>query len=570
MALTTDSNRVVATGDSSTTRFYFNRLLYDAAHLQVYLDASLQVAGYTVGGIVDPWTANHVDFAVAPGTGVQVLLLRVVPLTQLSVYGVAGAFPAKTTEKNLDLQMMGLQQFDETLDRAITLPIESTLTAADIPDPADPLNYGLGLKIATDGSGLDTFSLSATPFTSPLTTKGDLAVFSTVADRLAVGANGALLIGASAEARGVKYFVPGTNGYVLQSDSAQTDKLIWVAPNQPANPIINGNMEIWQRGTTFNTAASNVYLADRWAIDQGYVGITFNRSTNVPTVAQAGVLFNYSFEIDVTITDATTRRTLVHKIEGYDWRHFAQRDFTVSFWGMSSKTGTHNLSLRNSGTDRYYIAEYTVNAADTWELKTVTFPASPSAGTWNYTTGTGLELHWVFANFGTPGGVVGAWTNGSLLWSNNQVNVTDNTANFFRLTGVKMELGSVATPIQFVPFEAELARAKRYYQKSFAYGTAPATNAGVANAEHFPATRAGAVANLFGLLRFHPTMRATATFNVFNPLAVSNSYRNVTDSTDLGGSNTNYEMGQLISVTGDAGTAVGETIAFHWTAESEL
>ena len=205
MALTTDSNRVVATGDNSTTRFYFNRLLYDAAHLQVYLDADLQSSGYTVGGIVDPWTANYVDFSVAPGTGVQVLLLRVVPLTQLSVYGVAGAFPAKTTEKNLDLAMMGLQQFDEILDRAVTLPVQSPLTAATIPDPADPVNYGMGLKIKGDGTGIDTFLLSATPFTSPLTTKGDLCVYSTAADRLPVGANETFLEADSAQGTGMKW-----------------------------------------------------------------------------------------------------------------------------------------------------------------------------------------------------------------------------------------------------------------------------------------------------------------------------------------------------------------------------
>lgn len=205
MALTTSSNRVVATGDNVTTRFYFNRLLYHATHLQVYLGAALQSSGYTVGGIVDPWTANYVDFSVAPGTGIQVLLLRVVPLTQISVYGVAGAFPAKTTEKNLDLLSMGLQQFDEILDRAVTLPVESPLTAATIPDPANPANYGMGLKIKGDGTGIDTFLLSATPFTSPLTTKGDLCVYSTAADRLAVGANETFLEADSAQGKGMKW-----------------------------------------------------------------------------------------------------------------------------------------------------------------------------------------------------------------------------------------------------------------------------------------------------------------------------------------------------------------------------
>lgn len=203
MSLTSTSNRVVATGNGVTTLFNYNRLLYSSSHLQVYLNAVLQTTGYTVSGV--PGTSTSVTFTTAPGSGVQVLLLRVVPLTQLSVYAVGGAFPAATTEKNFDLAIMASQQFDEKLGRAVTLPVESTLTAANIPDPANPVNYGLGLKIASNGSGLDTFSLSANPFTSPLTTKGDLAVYSTAADRLAVGTDGQSLLADSTQARGVKW-----------------------------------------------------------------------------------------------------------------------------------------------------------------------------------------------------------------------------------------------------------------------------------------------------------------------------------------------------------------------------
>lgn len=203
MSLSTDSNRVTATGDGVTATFYYNRLLYDATHLQVYVAGVLQTSGYTVNGV--PGTATSVTFTAAPAASAQVILLRVVPLTQLSVYQVGGAFPAATTEKNFDLAFMALQQFDEINDRAVTLPVTSTLTAADIPDPADPANYGKGIKIKGDGTGLDTFDMSATPYTSPLTTKGDIATYGTTADRLPVGTNGQVIVADSTTGLGVKW-----------------------------------------------------------------------------------------------------------------------------------------------------------------------------------------------------------------------------------------------------------------------------------------------------------------------------------------------------------------------------
>jgi hypothetical protein len=170
MALTSTSNRVVATGDSVSTVFYFNRLLYAAAHLEVYRDGVLATTGYTVGGILSPWTANYVTFTVAPGTGVQVLLLRVVPLTQLSVYDVAGAFPAKTTEKNLDLAVMGNQQFDERLTRSLTVPVTEA-SIASIPVVATRANKyftfdGSGNPSVVDGQTASGTSVTATGSTT--------------------------------------------------------------------------------------------------------------------------------------------------------------------------------------------------------------------------------------------------------------------------------------------------------------------------------------------------------------------------------------------------------------------
>jgi len=553
MSLTSTSNRVVATGDAVTVLFNYNKLLYDADHLQVYLDAVLQTTGYTVSGV--PGTSTSVTFASAPGSGVQVLFLRVVPLTQLSVYAVGGAFPAATTEKNFDLAMMALQQFDETLDRAVTLPITSTLTATDIPDPALPANYGLGLKIKGDGTGLDTFSLSATPYTSPLTTKGDLAVFSTVADKLAVGT---------------------TTGDVLAVDPSAAYGLSYVPRAQP-NPIINGNMEIWQRGTTFAAAATGTYAADRYSwVTSGAGVVTINRTTDRPTVVQAGVLFNYSLEVDVTTADASIAAGdyygISHKIEGYNWRHFAQRIVTLSFWVLSSKTGIHSVALRNYTADRSYVAEYTINVADTWEQKTVTITASPSAGAWQYTTLLGIDITWTLgAGTNSTTSSLATWNSADDFASTNQVNVLDNTANYFRLTGVKLELGSVPTPIQFVPFEEELARCQRYYQKSFPYATTPAQNAGNVGADLLYAPFTGTTqVNI--PVTFQTRMRtAPSTVVTYNPGAANAEARNTTDAADdntIGVATT--ERGLFIAFAPNAANTVSDIHRVHWTADAEL
>ncbi len=57
-----------------------------------------------------------------------------------------------------------------------------------------------------------------------------------------------------------------------------------------------------------------------------------------------------------------------------------------------------------------------------------------------------------------------------------QVNLADSTSNEWYITGVQLEVGTAASDFEFLPFDVNLKRCERYYQKSFAYGTAPADN----------------------------------------------------------------------------------------------
>jgi hypothetical protein len=250
------------------------------------------------------------------------------------------------------------------------------------------------------------------------------------------------------------------------------------------NAIINGAMEVWQRGTSFAAITNTSFGADRWQYQNGGTTAvhTYSRSTDVPTVSEAGVLAPYSVLVDCTTADGTIAAgdycAIRQNIEGYVWRKFAQRACTLSFWVRATKTGIYTVSFRNNEIgvpDRSLVLEYTVNASNVWEKKTLSVPASPSAGTWDYTNGPGLGLWWNLCGGSTYYTTPGTWNVGNFLSTSNQVNALDSTSNDFKLTLVQFEVGNEATEFEDIPFEVELARCMRYYEKSYDYATDPGT-----------------------------------------------------------------------------------------------
>lgn len=235
------------------------------------------------------------------------------------------------------------------------------------------------------------------------------------------------------------------------------------------NAFINGDFNIWQRGTSFTSIADATYFADRWKYLKGTTAVhTVSRSTDVPTVAQAGRGFNYSTLVDcatpASSIGSSERIGILQIIEGYNWLPLAQKEITLSFWVKATKTGIYCVSLQNSASDKTIVKEYTISASNAWEYKTITFPASPSAGTWDYANGTGLQVIFVLAAGSAFQGAADSWSSSNLISTSNQVNGVDSAANDFRLCGAQLEAGSVATPFEHRSFQEELKLCERYYQ----------------------------------------------------------------------------------------------------------
>lgn len=231
------------------------------------------------------------------------------------------------------------------------------------------------------------------------------------------------------------------------------------------NRLINGDMCLAQRGTSFPNVASASYTLDRWQIHRNGGAVTIAQGSGTPP----GLEFqkNIAGTVDTAVPSlAATEFVLIQqKIEGYNVRDLIGRAFTLSFWVYSPLTGVHCIALRNSGDDRSYIAEYTVNAANTWEKKSITVQNGlTTAGTWNWTTGIGLQVGWCFGSGTSYQTTKDAWQVGNFIATANQVNCLGVTGGVFAITGTQLEVGSAATGFEHRHFGTEVALCQRYYE----------------------------------------------------------------------------------------------------------
>lgn len=285
------------------------------------------------------------------------------------------------------------------------------------------------------------------------------------------------------------------------------------------NALINGDFSVWQEDYTSPAMAYGKYMADMWVYYKvGAMVHTGSRSTDVPTIAQAGRKIPYSLLIDCTTVDAAIAaadyamvRTFV---EGYDFVNFAGVGLCLQFWHKHTKTGTYCISFANNGGDRAFIREYTQDVSDQWELATVLVDASPAAGTWDYASAQGLRVSFMLACGSNFHSAAGAWQSAAVLATVNQVNACDNVANNFMLAGVQLEKGSVATEFETRPFAFELALCQRYFEKTFPYTVAPANGLGMSTSGEFEDDSTDTPCANW---KFRVVKRVTPTLTLYNP-----------------------------------------------------
>lgn len=349
----------------------------------------------------------------------------------------------------------------------------------------------------------------------------------------------------------------------------------WVAQKAATwqEPIMNGGMQVAQRGTSFATVADGTYTLDRWRYGKsGAMVHTVTQATDAPTLAQAGCYLTTSYKADVTTADNSIAAgdycVISQRIRGYRARTILSQAFVLSFWVKAAKTGIHCISIANSGTDRCFVSEYTVSVADTWERKTVAVSAFDitGGGTWDTTTGVGLDIRFCLTTGTTyHTATVDSWQTGNYFGTANQVNETDDTANNFFLTGVQIDLGTVAKPFRNRPFDWDLLDCLGAYQKSYNYSVAPGTVTGVGK-RVFRANGTSEIVSLHWMVPMYGT--PTVTLYSTGGSGDAGKWRDETAAGDL--TVTASSQAQTGCAVGVTSSVDGNQIGGHWTAEAEL
>jgi hypothetical protein len=335
--------------------------------------------------------------------------------------------------------------------------------------------------------------------------------------------------------------IPLTNADTLDGYHADT----FVEISGRKNYIINGDFNIWQRGTSISNL-TNVYNADRWRGGTATTG-TVTRTSFTP--GQTSVPGEPEFYMSINKTGTGDYLLLEHRVENV--RSLAGQTATLSFYAKASLTTTlamtygQNFGSGGSTATNVSIGSFTLTTS--WQKITITFNIASISG---MTIGTNNYMYIRFL----PGNSVSSWV------------------GTFDLSRVQLEVGSVATKFEQRSFGEELQLCLRFYEKSYDYGTAPGSAAGGAHGI-IPST---VLTRLFGTsgYDFKVTKRVTPTTVLVWSQDGSSNYVGLYNNpatkiavTSVSETTTN-RVASYIQLSSNG--VSNELYEFNWTVDSEL
>jgi len=346
------------------------------------------------------------------------------------------------------------------------------------------------------------------------------------------------------------------------------------------NFVINGDFQIAQRATSVTGVTGDGYHA----VDRFKTAISSAGTFTLSQAADGPSGFSTCHKFDCTTAksslDAGNYIIFFQTIEARNLQSLGfgssgAKQITLSFYVKSNKTGTYiaELALGDATNASNNSQAYTINSANTWERKTLTY-AAQTVDVINNDSGEGMNIFfWLGAGSTYSGGTLN-----SNVWANTttanravgQVNLADSTSNEWLITGVQMELGEQATPFEHRSFGDELARCQRYYEKGMPQATLPANNNGY-NGVIYTNVQSGY--GTWHTYQFSVPKRATPTMTLFNPSSgTANKAVDVASPSVVFTTSTLYgtEYGFLSAIYGGSSDSTGTKVGFSWQAEAEL
>jgi hypothetical protein len=229
------------------------------------------------------------------------------------------------------------------------------------------------------------------------------------------------------------------------------------------NYVINGDMRISQRGTTFNSVADGSYTLDRWVIDHAG-GTTINITQESFPLGQTDVVGAKNY-LRMNVVTSGDFAHLDHRIE--DVTLFDNRTVTLSFWAKASSS--MNLAFEwlqyfgAGGSAEVRGTNLGFSLTTSWQKFTYTINLPSLSGK---TVGSGSSLRLRFVPSSTDATFASRW------------GANGNFTGTVDLALVQLEVGDKATPFEHRSFGEELALCQRYFEKSSNYEDAVGNSMG--------------------------------------------------------------------------------------------
>jgi len=307
------------------------------------------------------------------------------------------------------------------------------------------------------------------------------------------------------------------------------------------NLVINGAFLIAQRGTSSTT---NAYSSvDRWRGDDN--GTDEQTTKSQVDVASGTTPYTLGFRKAFRLTNGnqtsgagtTDHATMTHYFEAQNmsnsgWNYISATSYiTLSFWVKASVAQNYYGYVRtHDGSSYLYPFETGSLTADTWTKVTKTIPGNSNL-TINNDNGVGFSIFLsayrgtdqtgsiTLNQWGAYDSTVRAPDYATTWWTTNDAT--------FEITGVQLEVGSVATDFEHRSFDQELTLCQRYYQviAKGSDGTAGA-RAPLVSGQMWGTT------GFYGVLPLKTKMRTLPSLDVVNGTNYWQVYNNTTDTCD--------------------------------------
>lgn len=271
----------------------------------------------------------------------------------------------------------------------------------------------------------------------------------------------------------VKDSASATNNLTLDTGgNATVGNTLVMGSSFLRNRIINGDMRVNQRGYVSGTplTTTNSYCTDRFNVTCSTTGgFSSYQSSTAPTGFTNSLFFTKTTGASPAVADTNY---IYQAVEGYNmsdlaWGTANAKTVTFSFWVYAGATGTFSGSLRNGPATYYsYPFTYTISAANTWTQISVTI-AGPTVGTWTSDNTAGIYVFFDLGSGTNFRGAAGSWSASNYIGATGATTYpVSTTGGTLYITGVQLEVGSVATPFERQIYSNQLAQCQRYAYKS--------------------------------------------------------------------------------------------------------